>query len=161
LRGGGPAVPALLSAGMHHEIDQDERRHKILAGRTRRRQGTARDAGREPGTGADAGIRGGGGLPAGARGYTYDFPASVLNGRLFGSHGEQGTAGSLQVEGTIAPDGQAQLQARGRTASPEYAVKKPPTGTAYSYDIEAHFDGAKGSGRRLQDRVCEVAFSRR
>ena len=99
--------------------------------------------------------------PSGAKGYAFDFPASVLNGRLFGSRGAQGSAGSLQVEGTIAPDGDALLQARGRTANPDYAANKPAPGTAYSYDVQAHFDGASGSGKRQQQRACSFTFSRR
>ncbi len=98
---------------------------------------------------------------SGAKGYAYDFPASVLNGRLFGSRGAQGSAGSLQVEGTIAPNGDALLQAHGRTANPEYAASKPAPGTAYSYDIQAHFDGASGHGRRQEQRACDFTFGRR
>ena len=42
---------------------------------------------------------------SGAKGYSYDFPASVVNGALTGSHGEAGTAGSLRIEGQISADG--------------------------------------------------------
>ena len=98
---------------------------------------------------------------SGAKGYAYDFPASVLNGRLFGSRGAQGSAGSLQVEGTIAPDGSAFLQAHGSTANPDGAAGKLAPGTAYSYDIQARFDGMSGSGRRQEQRACDFTFSRR
>ena len=99
--------------------------------------------------------------PSGAKGYSFDFPASVLNGRLFGSRGAQGSEGALQVEGTIGPDGQALLQARGRTSDPAYAANEPPAGTPYSYDIQARFDDARGSGKRLQQRACDFTFARR
>jgi hypothetical protein len=98
---------------------------------------------------------------AGAKGDSVDFPASVLNGRLFGSRGPQGAQGSLQVEGTIAPDGSATLQAHGRTAGADDTANKPAPGTAYSYDIQARFDGASGTGKRQQQRACDVAFTRR
>lgn len=98
---------------------------------------------------------------SGAKGYAFDFPASVLNGRVFGSRGPQGAEGSLQVEGTISPNGDATLQARGRTATPDYAANKPPAGTPYSYDIQAHFDDARGTGKRLEQRACAFAFARR
>ena len=99
--------------------------------------------------------------PSGAKGYSFDFPASVLNGRLFGSRGAQGSDGALQVEGTIGPDGQALLQARGRTSDPAYAANEPPAGTPYSYDIQARFDDARGSGKRMQQRACDFTFARR
>ncbi len=99
--------------------------------------------------------------PSGARAYTVDFPASVLNGNLFGSRGPQGAVGSLQVEGTIAPDGSAALQARGRTGNPDLATDKPAVGTPYSYDVHARFDGATGTGKRQEQRACDFGFTRR
>jgi len=100
---------------------------------------------------------------AGAQAFAVVLPASVLNGKLFGSNGAQGMPGVVQVEGTILPGGDAKLQARGRTASPAVETGQPPPGTPFSYDIEAHFDAAtmQGSGRRLQDRACDFSFTRR
>jgi hypothetical protein len=100
---------------------------------------------------------------AGAQAFSVSLPASVLNGRLFGSSGAAGAPGVVQVEGTIAPDGAARLQARGRTASPALETGRPPPGTPFSYDVDAHFDAAtlRGSGRRVQDRACEFVFTRR
>jgi len=92
-----------------------------------------------------------------------DMPASILNGRLFGSNGALGYPGVMQVEGTVEPDGRAQFQARGRTASPATAVGHPPAGTPYSYDVEARFDAAtmRGTGRHAEDRPCDYSFVRR
>jgi hypothetical protein len=98
---------------------------------------------------------------SGAPGRAYDLPASILNGRLFGSRGPQGAPGSVQVEGTIGTDGEGQFQAHGRTGGPEDAGPRVPAGTVFSYDIKAHFDDAKGTGRRLQDRACLLTFARR
>lgn len=95
-----------------------------------------------------------------AKGYKYDFPATVVNGRLSGRHGEEGTPGSLRVEGPIQPDGTAELLARGRTGNPDYAVNRPSSGTAYSYRIKARFEGAKGTGSRLEARVCNFVFTK-
>ena len=97
---------------------------------------------------------------SGAKGYKYDFPAKVVNGYLSGSHGEEGTAGSLRIEGPIQPDGEATLRARGRTGNPDYAAKKPSSGTPYSYKIKAHFESARGSGSRVEARVCNFTFTR-
>lgn len=98
---------------------------------------------------------------SGAKGYSYDFLASVENGALSGSYGEQGAAGSLRIEGQIYADGSAELQAQGRTGIPDYAVKKPSAGTAYSYRIKGQFERTRGTGTRLEARVCNFTFTRR
>lgn len=97
---------------------------------------------------------------SGAKGYTYEFPATVANGFLSASHGVEGTAGSLRIEGSIPADGNALLLARGRTGNPDYAAKKPSPGTAYSYTIKAHFEPASGSGTRMEARTCNFVFKR-
>lgn len=97
---------------------------------------------------------------SGAKGYAYSFPATVRDGFLSGSHGEEGTAGSLKVEGQIQPNGDAILRARGRTGNPDYAVRKPASGSPYTYTIKAHFEENAGTGSRLEARVCEFAFAR-
>ena len=97
---------------------------------------------------------------SGAKGYNYNFQARIENGLVSGSHGKEGTAGSLKIEGKISSDGSAELQARGRTGNPEYAVKKPSSGTPYSYRIKAHFERKSGTGTRLEARVCNFAFTK-
>ncbi len=97
---------------------------------------------------------------SGAKGYKYAFPATVKDGFLSGSHGEEGTAGSLRIEGQIEPDGEATIRAHGRTGIPDYAAKKPPSGSAYSYTIKSHFEPTKGTGTRVEARVCNFTFSR-
>ena len=97
---------------------------------------------------------------SGARGYSYNFPAKVESGIISGSDGEEGTAGSLKIEGQISADGNAELQARGRTGNPDYAVKKPSTGTPYTYKIKAHFEPKSGTGDRVEARVCNFTFTK-
>ncbi len=97
---------------------------------------------------------------SGAKGYTYDFPATVTNGFISGSHGLPTSAGSLRIEGPIAPNGDALLQARGRTGNPDYAVKNPSSGTPYSFRIKAHFEPASGTGSRMESRVCNFTFKK-
>ncbi len=97
---------------------------------------------------------------SGAKGYKYEFAAIVKNGLLTGSHGEEGTAGSLRIEGQIQPNGEATFLAHGRTGNPDYAAKKPPSGSAYSYTIKAHFEPSKGTGTRVEARVCNFTFRR-
>ena len=96
-----------------------------------------------------------------AKGYRYEFPATVRHGVLAGAQGQEGAAGSLRIEGEIAADGSAELRARGRTANPDYAAKHPTPGTAYAYRIAARFEGDRGTGTRLDTRVCSFAFRKR
>ena len=81
-----------------------------------------------------------------------------------GTHGEEGSAGSLHIEGPIQADGSAELHARGRTNNPDYAVNKPSRGSAYTYRIKAQFDDKTGKGSRggasMQLRV-QKAVTRR
>jgi hypothetical protein len=98
---------------------------------------------------------------SGAKGYTFEFPARVVNGELSGSHGEEGSAGSLHIEGPINSDGTAELHARGRTNNPDYAVNKPSRGSAYTYRIKAQFDEKGGKGSRMEARVCNFTFKKR
>jgi len=95
---------------------------------------------------------------SGAKGYTYRFPATVTDGALVALHGTEGAPGSLRIEGVIPLDGKAQLIARGRTAGPEFSVKRAAPGSTYSYGIEARFEDSRGTGRRLEGRVCSLSF---
>ena len=94
-----------------------------------------------------------------AKGYKYDFPVSIVNGRLTGGRGDDGP-GSLHIVGEIPPDGDAVRRARGRTGDPEYAAKQPAVGTIYTYRIKAHFDEKSGTGSRLEARVCNFRFTK-
>ena len=96
-----------------------------------------------------------------ARGYKRQFPAQVKNGVLQGEIGVADSAGWLRIEGPIGADGNARLEARGRTGNPDYAAQHPPPSSPYAYRIEARFEGAHGSGRRLEQRVCNFVFERR
>ena len=96
-----------------------------------------------------------------ARGYKRQFPAQVKNGVLRGEIGVAESAGWLRIEGPIDADGSARLDARGRTGEPDFAVQHPPPSSPYSFHIDARFEGARGSGRRLEQRACNFAFARR
>ena len=96
-----------------------------------------------------------------ARGYKRQFPAQVKNGVLQGAIGVADSAGWLRIEGPIGADGNARLEARGRTGNPDYAAQHPPPSSPYAYRIDARFEGARGSGRRLEQRVCNFVFERR
>ena len=96
-----------------------------------------------------------------ARGYKRQFPAQVKDGVLRGEIGVAETAGWLRIEGPIGADGNARLDAHGRTGDPDHAVGQPPPSSPYAFHIDARFVAARGSGRRLEQRVCNFAFERR
>ena len=96
----------------------------------------------------------------GALGYTVDLAANVKEGLLRGEFGAEGKPGWLLLQGEINADGSATLNAKGLTADPKLNVKNVRSGTPYSYQVAAHFDGMSGTGRRLQLRACVLTFAK-
>jgi hypothetical protein len=99
--------------------------------------------------------------PGGARGYNLIFDAQVSNGTLRGLYGTEGRAPWLRLEGQVQPNGAAALFAHGQTGNPDVAIGHLNTGTPYSYRVSAQFEGARGSGRRIDVRPCTLGFVRR
>ncbi len=96
-----------------------------------------------------------------ALGYSYQFVSTVQNGVFHGLHGTEGEPGSLQIDGTIPPDGNASLYAKGRTGSKEYVPgRDTPRGTEYGYNIEARFENSTGTGTRIEGRPCSFKFAK-
>jgi hypothetical protein len=97
----------------------------------------------------------------GVKGYSYRFPATVKDGLLVGSHLAEGEAGSLRIEGVIPSDGKAQLKGWGHTGGAEYNLKHAAAGTRYGYGIRARFEETRGTGRRVDGRVCHFSFAKK
>lgn len=97
----------------------------------------------------------------GALGYAIELVAQVKDGVLRGEHGTEGTAGWLRLQGTIEPDGNAKFDAKGLTGDPKYNVKSVQKAYPYDYQVVARFEGARGTGRRLQLRACTLTFVKR
>jgi hypothetical protein len=96
-----------------------------------------------------------------ALGYSYRFVGEVKDGNFHGLRGTEGEPGSLRIEGRIDDDGAAKLYATGRTGSKEYVPgRDTPRGTEYSYNIDAHFKGSKGTGTRVEGRPCSFQFEK-
>jgi hypothetical protein len=96
-----------------------------------------------------------------ALGYSFRFVSQVKDGNLRGLHGTEGQPSSLLIEGKIDADGSARLYATGRTGSKEYVPgRDTPRGTEYSYSIDAHFKGGKGTGARVEGRPCSFTFEK-
>jgi hypothetical protein len=96
-----------------------------------------------------------------ALGYSYRFVSEVKNGKFRGLHGTEGKPSSLLIEGTVDADGNGKLYATGRTGSKEFVPgRDTPRGTEYSYNIDAHFKGAAGTGTRVEGRPCSLQFEK-
>jgi hypothetical protein len=93
-----------------------------------------------------------------ASSYGFDFPAQVRNSRFRGEHGPAGSAGWMLLEGEIAADGVAMLNAKGLTGDARYSFDGAPPMSPYIYHVEARFDAMRGSGRRVEARTCDLTF---
>jgi class 3 adenylate cyclase len=96
----------------------------------------------------------------GAQGFTYDFVAQVKDGYLRGDRRTEGSAGWLRLEGQIQSDGRATLDARGITDDPKFSVKGVAKGTSFGYHVAARFEGSSGTGKRLEQRPCDLLFAK-
>ena len=96
-----------------------------------------------------------------APGYSHQFVSTVKGGVLYGVFGTVGEASSLELDGSIAPDGSAKLYVKGRTGSTEYDEPNTPRGTPYSYSVDAHFAASSGTGTRVETRPCAFTFAKK
>jgi hypothetical protein len=97
-----------------------------------------------------------------ALGYSFRFASEVKNSKFRGLYGTEGMPSSLLIEGTVSADGTGKLYATGRTGSKEFVPgRDTPRGTAYGYNIEAHFKGTAGIGTRVEGRACSLQFEKR
>jgi len=94
-----------------------------------------------------------------ALGYSFRFDSVVQHGVLHGLHGIAGQPSSLQIDGTIEPDGTGKLYAKGFTNSKEFVPGRDTAkGTEYDYNIDAHFGAMMGTGVRVEGRPCSYQF---
>ena len=97
---------------------------------------------------------------AGSLGYHLHFTAQVKAGILHGQYGTEGVAPCLTLDGKIRPDGSAVILANGLAGDPKYNIKQWKQGMPIFYHIQGVFQGDQGTGHRLENRVCDVQFSR-
>ena len=99
-------------------------------------------------------------------GYTWQFVSVIKDGALHAERGAAGEPGYLQIEGKVAQDGSAKLNAKGIVASRQYARGIfTGKGDGYSYGIKAQFKDTQGSGTRNEGlgvvgRPCTFEFSK-
>jgi hypothetical protein len=96
----------------------------------------------------------------GALGYSFRFPSTVKNGLLHGEKGTAHEAGWLQIDGSLRPDGTADLYVEGLVGAAPFAVGQRPAGTPYGYHVEARFSLDRAEGHRVEGRPCTVQWIR-
>jgi len=93
-----------------------------------------------------------------ALGFTFNFTAQVKDGVLHGEYGSKTKPPWLSIDGKIGPDGSALFTANGITGKPAYNLQNIAFGTPYNYHVKALFEGAKGTGSRVENRVGNFTF---
>jgi tRNA A-37 threonylcarbamoyl transferase component Bud32 len=93
-----------------------------------------------------------------AKGYTITFPATIKDGVV---HAEYNIHGHFEISGTIKPDGNALLHLAGTTGPQQYTMNNARPGTPYSYDIATHFEGSRGTGKRVGPRTGVFEFAKK
>jgi hypothetical protein len=97
---------------------------------------------------------------SGALGYSFRFPSTVKNGVLHGEKGTAHEAGWLQIDGSLRPDGVADLYVEGLVGAAPFAVGQRPAGTPYGYHVDARFSLDHAEGHRVEGRPCTVVWTR-
>ena len=97
--------------------------------------------------------------------YSWEFPSVIKDGVFHGQHGDVGGPGYLVIDGPVADDGSAKLDAKGKVTNNHahgiFAMK----GDNYGYKIDAQFQDAKGTGKREEGagvlgRACSFDFTK-
>jgi len=77
------------------------------------------------------------------------FRATVKNGILHAESGVRGVAGWFELNGTISTNGMADLRANGLTGNPVYTPGHAPPSTPVEYEVTAHFDKLRATGKSM------------
>ena len=94
-------------------------------------------------------------------GFVWRFPAQVRGGHLSGKWVSSSDSINYGVlTGNIGPSGDALLTMNGRTGPSKYTINSEAPHTTFHYTASAHFDAASGSGKRLEQRPCDLRFSK-
>jgi hypothetical protein len=98
--------------------------------------------------------------PDGALPFIFEFTADVRDAMLHGENGVAGRPGWMTLDGRIASDGAAKLDAYGLTGRSQYNLNNTDSGVSYHRAVTAQFDAASGSGTWVTARICNFSFRR-
>jgi len=88
------------------------------------------------------------------------FPAKVKNGVLHGELGTRHAPDWYVLDGKIEANGAANLRANGITSDPEHAEHHVRFGTPWEYQVNAHFNGRRGTGNSVGPRPRIFTFTK-
>jgi class 3 adenylate cyclase len=94
-----------------------------------------------------------------AQGYSQELSAEVKDGAYHAHLGTVGEPGSVVIDGKILSDGTSALFAKGTVGSTA-ASGGSAVGTPYFFHVIAQFDPARGTGKRIEFRPCNLTFIR-
>jgi len=101
------------------------------------------------------------GTSSGLPGWKYDLVGKVTDGIFHAQIGEVGRPGSQTFDGTIKPDGTADIFQKGWSGDSRRDPFHRPVGTEYNNTYLTKFDGAKAIGTRANRPSCTVDFTKR
>jgi hypothetical protein len=94
-------------------------------------------------------------------GYDWQFSAQVRGGHLVGRYvNRSDPLNNGTLTGTISGGGDALLTMNGSTGAPSYNIHHEGLHTRMHYTASAHFDGSSGTGKRLEQRPCDLTFTK-
>jgi hypothetical protein len=94
-------------------------------------------------------------------GYDWQFSAEVRGGHLVGKYfNRSDPLNNGVLTGTINAGGDALLTMNGSTGAPAYNVHHEGLHTRIHYTASAHFDASNGTGKRVEQRPCDLTFTK-
>jgi hypothetical protein len=97
--------------------------------------------------------------PSGLPGWSYELTGRVTDGVFHAEKGRVGKPGSQTFDGTIEPDGTADILQKGWSGATDPFHR--PLGTEFNNRYLTKFDGPHGSGTRSDRASCNVNFTKR
>jgi len=98
---------------------------------------------------------------SGLPGWKYELVGKVTDGVFHAQLGQVGKPGSQTFDGTIAPDGTADILQKGLSGDPRRDPFHRPVGTEYNNTYLTKFDGSKGNGTRANRPSCKFDLAKR
>jgi len=94
-------------------------------------------------------------------GYTWRFPVRVQDGKLSGKWSSPSDPQNFgELGGTIAANGDAELMMTGSTGPEAYSVQHVRPHMLIRWRANAHFEKTSGAGKRVEQRPCDLSFSK-
>jgi Caspase domain len=98
---------------------------------------------------------------SGLPGWSYELTGRVSDGAFHAEIGRVGKPGSQTFDGSIEPDGTADIFQKGLSGDPHRDPFHRPVGTEYNNRYLTKFDGSRASGTRSDRASCSVNFTKR